>query len=164
MELSLISAAPLTTQAVGQVLSEQAELGDVVILTGDLGAGKTEFVKGYALGLGISESVVSPTFTIVHEYFGREALNHVDAYRLESVQEYLDLGLEERMDSSVTVVEWGELVGSELSPNRLEVVIEFGVKDDTRIITLRPMGDSWLDRLTALAPVLAVITPVEERE
>jgi hypothetical protein len=62
------------------------------------------------------------------------------------------------------VVEWGELVRSELSPNRLEVVIEFGVKDDARIITLRPMGDSWLDRLTALAPVLAVITPVEERE
>lgn len=163
MEVSLVSEAPLTTQAVGQVLSEQAELGDVIILTGDLGAGKTEFVKGYALGLGISESVVSPTFTIVHEYFGREALNHVDAYRLESVQEYLDLGLEERIDSSVTVVEWGELVSDKLLPNRLEVIIKFGAKDDARAITMRPIGESWFDRLTALVPVLAVITPVEER-
>jgi len=153
-ELYLRTSTPESTQALGRAVGEQNIAGDLIVLTGDLGAGKTEFVKGLAVGLGISENVVSPTFTIVREYVGRLALNHVDAYRLERVQEYLDLGLDELADSSVTVVEWGELVRDFLVADRLEAVLVFGAASDERMITLRSQGNEWANRLSALAPAL----------
>lgn len=153
-EICLRSSTAAVTQALGQALGEQSSAGDLIVLSGDLGAGKTELVKGLALGLEIDEKVVSPTFTIVREYVGRLTLNHVDAYRLERAQEYLDLGLEESADSLVTVVEWGELVSEFLVARRLEVVIEFGITSDERIITLRIKDKDWENRLLALAPTL----------
>jgi tRNA threonylcarbamoyladenosine biosynthesis protein TsaE len=126
--------------------------GDVVVLAGDLGSGKTTFAKGIGRGLGVTEPIVSPTFTIVREYEGRVPLVHVDVYRLDHVQELHDLGLEELAgDDAVTMVEWGDVVGALLPQARLEVRLDPGAHDDERRITLVPTGSAWQRRSAALA-------------
>jgi tRNA threonylcarbamoyladenosine biosynthesis protein TsaE len=118
----LRSRSPEETRAAGRALGGVLEAGDVVVLDGQLGAGKTVFAKGIAEGLGVDETVVSPTFTLAREYAGRLRLVHVDVYRLDHVQEFLDLGLEDlAAGDAVTVVEWGEAVAAELPGERLEV-------------------------------------------
>ena len=98
------------TESVGAALGELLREGDLVVLGGDLGAGKTTFVKGVARALGVQEPVTSPTFTIVQEYDGPVPVAHVDIYRLDRVQELHDLGLEELLDDAVVLVEWGDVV------------------------------------------------------
>ena len=128
--------------------------GDVVVLSGDLGAGKTVLAKGIAPpGLGVTEPVVSPTFTIVREYEGDVPLLHLDVYRLDHLQEVIDLGLDELLDGhAVTVVEWGEAVSALLPPDRLEVVLTVPppeeADDDTRVIELHGAA-SWAVRVRA---------------
>ena len=90
------------------LLGERLELGDIVLLTGELGAGKTTFVRGVAKGAGSNADVASPTFQIVRIYPGRLQLAHVDLYRVESSSELRDLGLEELAEQGAVVVEWGE--------------------------------------------------------
>jgi tRNA threonylcarbamoyladenosine biosynthesis protein TsaE len=128
--------------------------GDVVALSGDLGAGKTVFAKGIARALGIVEEVVSPTFTLVREYDGLVPLVHVDVYRLDHLQELHDLGFDELVGGrSVMVVEWGERVSALLPAERLDVLLTAGDDDDTRLVTFEPAGRSWsvrCDALTAL--------------
>lgn len=146
------------TNAVGVRLAELLRPGDVVVLTGDLGSGKTVFAKGIGRGLGVTEPVVSPTFTIVREYEGRLPLQHLDVYRLDQLQEAIDLGLDELLDrGAVTVVEWGEAVGALLPADRLEVLLTIAppeeADDDTRVIELRPAGPSWEARRNALSAV-----------
>jgi tRNA threonylcarbamoyladenosine biosynthesis protein TsaE len=156
MHLCTRSAAE--TAAVGERLAALLRPGDVVVLTGDLGSGKTVLAKGIGAGLGVTEPVVSPTFTIVREYEGDVPLLHLDVYRLDHLQEAIDLGLEELLDEGrVTVVEWGEAIGAVLPPDRLEVVLSVPppeeADDDVRIIELRPAGPSWEARRDALATV-----------
>lgn len=116
----LITTAPAETERAGTLLGERLRQGDVVLLVGELGAGKTTFVRGVARGTGSSSDVASPTFQLVRIYPGRVQLAHVDLYRVESSSELRDLGLDELADGGAVVVEWGE---------RLEVdgaaVIEF---------------------------------------
>lgn len=97
------------TQSLGEKLGRLAEPGDVFLLTGSLGAGKTNLTQGLARGLGVKEYTRSPTFTLVNEYHGRLPLYHVDLYRIESPEEIADLGLEEYLyGRGVTVVEWAD--------------------------------------------------------
>ena len=124
--------------------------GDLVLLVGDLGAGKTAFVQGLARGLGVEEPVTSPTFTIVQEYGGRLPLTHVDVYRLDRVQDLYDLGLEERGDRGVTVVEWGDLVEQAVPAEHLVVRIELGAADTERVLELSCHGPRWRGRQDAL--------------
>jgi tRNA threonylcarbamoyladenosine biosynthesis protein TsaE len=125
--------------------------GDVVLLGGELGAGKTVFAKGIARALGIAEPVVSPTFTIVREYEGRLRLVHVDVYRIDRVQELHDLGFDDLLgDDSVAVVEWGDRVRAVLPPDCLEVVLDAGDDEDTRLVRLACRGRSWRTRADAL--------------
>jgi tRNA threonylcarbamoyladenosine biosynthesis protein TsaE len=129
--------------------------GDVVVLTGDLGAGKTVLAKGIAAGLGVTEPVVSPTFTIVREYEGDVPLQHLDVYRLDHLQEVIDLGLDELLDGhAVTVVEWGEAVSALLPADRLEVSLMLlppeEADDDTRVVELHGVGATWAARAHAL--------------
>ena len=120
--MELCSRSAGETEALGARLAELLNAGDVVVLTGDLGTGKTVLAKGIGRGLGVTEPIVSPTFTIVREYEGDIPLQHLDVYRLDHLQEAIDLGLDELLDGdAVTVIEWGEAVGALLPPDRLEV-------------------------------------------
>jgi tRNA threonylcarbamoyladenosine biosynthesis protein TsaE len=129
--------------------------GDVVALSGDLGAGKTVFAKGIARALGIHEEVVSPTFTLVREYEGAVPLVHVDVYRLDHLQELYDVGFDELIGGrSVMVVEWGDRVSALLPVERLDVVLTPGDDDDDRLVTFEPAGRSWMVRGDALAALV----------
>jgi tRNA threonylcarbamoyladenosine biosynthesis protein TsaE len=130
------------THAVGVRLAECLGPGDVVALTGELGAGKTCFTQGLARGLGVTGRVVSPTFVLVNEYRGRLPVHHVDAYRTESLTELLDLGLDELFSGDgVTVVEWADKLVPLLPARAIHVHIG-GVGDEPRIITIRHPADA----------------------
>lgn len=126
------------TEALGRRLGQVLQPGAVVAFTGDLGAGKTAFTRGLARGLGISERVTSPTFTIVNEYEGgRLPLFHFDMYRLGSADELFDIGWEDYLArGGVCAVEWSENVSDALDNDCLRVDIRRGENDDQRIITI----------------------------
>jgi len=139
------------TRELGAALTVVLTPGDVVLLAGDLGAGKTTLTQGLARGLGIDEQVTSPTFVLMRSYQGRLALVHVDAYRLEHLQEVIDLGLPEMLDEgSLAVIEWGDVVAPVLPPDFLEVRLEYAEADDERRFRLRTAGNRWAARQTAL--------------
>lgn len=136
------TASEEETIALGAELARQWPLPAVVVLTGNLGAGKTTLVKGIAEGLGVTgrDEVSSPTFPLIHEYGDRGQLAHVDLYRLETVEEVESLGLEEIMArAGLTVLEWAERFPSILPRERIEVVIESHA-DDSRTIEVREPG------------------------
>ena len=103
-----VSRSPAETEAAGERFGKRLRAGDLVLLTGDLGAGKTTFVRGAARGIGSSAPVASPTFQLVRVYAGRVQLAHVDLYRIESPSELSELGLDELLDQGAVVVEWGD--------------------------------------------------------
>jgi tRNA threonylcarbamoyladenosine biosynthesis protein TsaE len=151
--VKLRTATAEQTRALGAAIAPLLEPGDVVVLAGDLGAGKTTFAQGLARGLGVEGPVTSPTFTLVQEYQGRLPVAHVDVYRLERFQELHDLGLEELLDGpAVTVVEWGDAVAQILPVDRLVVRIEQTATDDTRTFVFEAEGPRW--RARDLAGVL----------
>ena len=125
------------TEAVGEALATTLSPGTVIAFTGDLGAGKTAFTRGLARGLGISERVTSPTFTIVNEYEGgRLPLFHFDMYRLESSEELFDIGWEDYLRrGGVCAVEWSEKVADALV-GALRVDIRRGEGERDRVITM----------------------------
>jgi tRNA threonylcarbamoyladenosine biosynthesis protein TsaE len=102
------TSSPEETEAAGEELAAILAVGDLLLLAGELGAGKTTFVRGLARGLGIKAGVQSPTFQLVRVYPGRIQLAHVDLYRLESGAELVDLGLDDLLDQGVVAVEWGD--------------------------------------------------------
>ena len=106
----LISSSSAETERAGMLLGERLRPGDVVLLTGGLGAGKTTFVRGVAQGTGSRADVASPTFQLVRVYPGRVQLAHIDLYRVENSAELADLGLEELADEGAVVVEWGDRI------------------------------------------------------
>ncbi len=139
--------SPADTQSLAAALAGVLEPGDLVLLMGELGAGKTAFVQGLARGLGVDEPVTSPTFTIVHEYEGRVRLAHVDVYRLERVQDLYDLGFDELVDDGrVTVVEWGDRIEHLVPTEHLVVRIEPGAADNERVLELTYHGARWHER------------------
>ena len=128
-------------------LAAACRAGDLIILIGDLGAGKTTFVQGLGRGLGVSQAVTSPTFVIsrVHESVADLDLVHVDAYRLESAVDVDDLDLDVTLVDCVTVVEWGEGKVEHLSPDRLDVRIyrSDDEGDEIRRVTFTGYGHRW---------------------
>jgi tRNA threonylcarbamoyladenosine biosynthesis protein TsaE len=131
------TTTPAETEAAGARLALDLGSGDVVALTGDLGAGKTCFTQGIARGLGVQGRVVSPTFVLVNEYRGRLPVHHVDAYRTESLTELLELGLDELFSGDgVTVVEWADKLTPLLPARTIRVHID-GVGDEPRRISIR---------------------------
>jgi tRNA threonylcarbamoyladenosine biosynthesis protein TsaE len=139
------------TRELGATIAAVVTPGDVVLLAGDLGAGKTTLAQGFARGLGITEQVTSPTFVLMRPYEGRLSLVHVDAYRLEQLQEVIDLGLPEMLDDgAVAIIEWGDVVAPALPPDFLELRLEYRESEDERGIHLRTAGQRWAARRTAL--------------
>jgi len=106
--LDTITGSPAETEAAGEQFGRELRQGDLVLLAGDLGAGKTTFVRGVARGAGSSAHVASPTFQLVRVYAGPLQIAHVDLYRLEVASELEDLGLEELLDQGAVLVEWGD--------------------------------------------------------
>jgi tRNA threonylcarbamoyladenosine biosynthesis protein TsaE len=114
------------TKALAAALAELARPGDLLLLAGDLGAGKTAFTQGFGAALGVDGPITSPTFTLVNTYEGRLELNHLDVYRLEALSEVLDLGVPEMLDEGgVTVIEWGDAVAPALPADYLEIRFTF---------------------------------------
>lgn len=142
------------TRALAALLGGIVRPGAVLLLEGDLGAGKTTFVKGLAQGMGIDpDDVRSPTFTLIHEYEGDMSLYHFDAYRLADAEEFIELGAEEYLSSDgVTAIEWGDRVRDELPRARLDIAITAGDADggSTRRIAFRPLGDEAARWVAAL--------------
>ena len=152
MEREVRWATTDDTQDFGRRLGSLLRGGDVLVLTGDLGAGKTTLTQGIAEGLGVRGPITSPTFVIARVHpslVGGPALVHVDAYRLGSAIELDDLDLDADLDASVTVVEWGAGLAEQLSESRLELNL---TGDDVRTAHLVGVGDRWDDVLDAVAP------------
>ena len=147
MKREHILPEPAHTVALGRELADILRPGDLVVLVGPLGAGKTALTQGIGAGLGVREPVTSPTFVIsrVHRD-GRVPLVHVDAYRLGSVADVDDLDLDASTDESVTVVEWGQGLVERLTDEHLEVRLERR-EDDVRTAVLVPHGPGWEERL-----------------
>lgn len=161
--LSIETHSPEQTGALAGELALRAEPGDVLILVGDLGAGKTAFSKAYGAALGVDEPMTSPTFTLAREYQGRLTLNHLDVYRLDQMSEVLDLDLPDLLDAGgVVLIEWGDAIIPMLPADFLEVRFTFGEQDDDRKIELTPVGERWQDRVLILNELLTAL--IEERE
>lgn len=120
------AADAAATRAFGEALGRVLEAGDLVLLSGDLGAGKTTFVAGLGVGLELPDRVTSPTFTLVHHHTGRLRLAHADLYRIEAADQLVDLGLEDLLDGeTVVVVEWGDRLPADLSRDALAISFTF---------------------------------------
>ena len=129
------------TRALGAALAGVCLGGDLIVLTGDLGAGKTTFTQGLASGLGVEAAVTSPTFTLAHRYEGSLVVNHLDVYRLEHLSEVTDLGLPELLDGeAVTLIEWGEAIAPALPSSYLQVRLALGAADDDRRVAFEAVG------------------------
>jgi tRNA threonylcarbamoyladenosine biosynthesis protein TsaE len=147
MHLELASPTAEDTRAIGAALAPLLSPGDVIALTGELGAGKTTLVQGIAGALAYDGAVTSPTFTLVREYRTPTLpLVHADVYRLDRVQDALDLGLDETAEDGVLLIEWGDAVDALLPAERLVVELSVPGEDDARRIALRSEGTAWQTR------------------
>jgi tRNA threonylcarbamoyladenosine biosynthesis protein TsaE len=156
MFIEIETETPDRTRELGQALASLLQPRDTVVLTGDLGAGKTTLVQGIGLGLGVEDHVASPTFTLIREYSGRLDVAHVDVYRLERVQDVVDLALDELGGPDrVLLVEWGDAVSDLLPEDRLRVELTTARPDsETRRIAITPQGGSWAGRWERLEHAL----------
>jgi tRNA threonylcarbamoyladenosine biosynthesis protein TsaE len=153
-ELVLHAPDEAATRAIAAALAGLLEPGDVVGLTGDLGAGKTRFVQGAAAALGVEEPVVSPTFMLVRSYQGSVPVQHVDAYRLDGSAELEDLGLEEVLPpDAVAFVEWADRVAGALPPSWLELAFH-ARPDEVREIRVLAHGAAWPRRFDRIRSAL----------
>lgn len=151
------TSSPDQTRDLAGAVAALAEGGDIFVLAGDLGTGKTMWVKGFAAALGVTEAVTSPTFTLVRPYEGAHLrLLHADVYRLDFLSEVVDLGLVEQLDDrAVACIEWGDLAEPALPADFLEIRLEPGHGDDDRELTLRPVGPRWHARAAQLEQAVA---------
>lgn len=143
------SRAPEETERIGAILAGRLRAGDIVLLKGDLAAGKTTLVKAVAAGLGSTDVVTSPTFALAQFYrTPGSSILHIDAYRLADVPEYRDLALDEYAEQSITLIEWGEKIASEF-PCHLEIDFQQGGGDE-RTLTFASDCDRWTAEMPAL--------------
>ena len=148
---TIVASDPAATTELGRALGAVARAGDLVCLWGELGAGKTHLAKAFGAGLGVTETITSPSFILMAEYLGRLPLFHVDPYRLVSAEDALQGGLlDERQSTGVTLIEWPERLGDALPPDRLDVRIE-GTGDEPRSITLEASSERYRRYLEAVA-------------
>lgn len=166
---------PAATQDLAAALVDCLRDGDLIVLTGDLGAGKTCFTQGLGRGLHIADRITSPTFTLASVYDGDLRLNHLDVYRLDDVGETLDLDLPELLEDGVTVIEWGEQIDAVLPTERLTIELRYrpitdadgpddaseGDADDDRQLIFTIEGPSWVERRASLAHAISpwAVTP-----
>jgi tRNA threonylcarbamoyladenosine biosynthesis protein TsaE len=148
--MTIVLPTAADTRAFGTGLARVLRAGDLVVLTGPLGAGKTVLAQGIGAGLGVSGAVVSPTFVIARLHPGPVPLVHVDAYRLGSIAEVDDLDLDVDTADAITVVEWGHGLVEQLAEARLEIVLARHDGSEQRTADLQPYGGDWAQRLRGL--------------
>lgn len=152
---SVSSTSAAQTRAIGAGIARLLRAGDVVLLVGSLGAGKTTLVKGLVAALGGTETATSPTFTLAHTYRTTPPVTHVDLWRLERLQEVVDLALEEALDEGgVVLAEWGEAAEPLYGTDALVVRLGWGEADDERSVTFETRGASWTARAGPLGEAL----------
>jgi len=155
--VQLVSTSPEATRAFAASLAGVAEPGDVICLWGELGAGKTVFAKGFGAGLGVRDTISSPSFVLMGEYAGRLPLFHIDLYRLGSAREVVEGGLlDDRQSTGVVLIEWPDRLGDALPDDRVDVRIDGGA-DEPR--TLRLEGHGALDGRYLAAARAAGVRP-----
>jgi tRNA threonylcarbamoyladenosine biosynthesis protein TsaE len=156
MKITATTKSADDTRELAAALAGLVQPGDTVLLAGDLGAGKTTFTQGFGLALGAEGPITSPTFTLVRHYTEADPpLLHADVYRIEHLQEIIDLGLSELLDDgAVAVVEWGDVAAPVLAPDFLEIRIEFEGGDDERRFLFRAVGPRWAARAAAVGRAL----------
>ena len=156
--LRIISGSPEETQEVGRIIGEQAQPGDIYLLTGPLGAGKTCLTQGIARGLGVTGYVRSPTFVLMSRYQGRLTLHHVDLYRIGGPLEAWDLGLEEQLSSGgVCVVEWADRAPEVFPEDAIWADLDHMGDGNQRILSF----PEWPDRYNTLLSRLAAAYPLD---
>lgn len=158
--ITATTTSPEATRELAAAIADLVRGGDVLLLAGELGAGKTCFTQGLGRGLGVDEQITSPTFTLMRPYDGRLRLLHCDVYRLEHLQEIVDLGISELVDDeAVAVIEWGDMAEPVLPADFLEIRITYDDVDDetdpARRLDIRPVGAAWAHRAAALTAALA---------
>lgn len=153
------------THAIAGAVAALARVGDMIVLAGEMGAGKTAFAQGFGRALGVTEPITSPTFTLVHSYdCGKVTLHHADLYRLERMAELADLALAELAEfGGIVLVEWGDVAGAALG-DHLEVRLDLdldgdglggdGFREDLRMIEIIPVGGEWATRWDRLSRAL----------
>ncbi len=156
---SVTTACAAQTRFVAESLAPLLVDGDLIVLAGDLGAGKTCFTQGLGVGLGIEDRITSPTFTLANRYDGRLGLDHLDVYRLDDLAETLDLDLPELLETGVTVIEWGEQIEPVLPVDRLTIRLLLGDGDDDRELRFEPGSPRWLERIGPLASLAERLPP-----
>lgn len=148
--LEVASDGEEETRAIGERLGRALRRGDIVLLSGDLGSGKTCLAQGIGRGLDCSSPVNSPSFVLMNEYAGRETLYHVDLYRVEDVEELDDLGLWDYAERGVLVIEWPERGASLLPGDGLVVELRYGDRERQRKLCFLPRGSRGGELLAAL--------------
>lgn len=135
------------THALAADLARVAQRGDLILLNGGIGSGKTAFAQGFAAALGVQEHVTSPSF-VVHAMYesGRLPMSHFDLYRLEDPLSVAHLGIEEYIDDGVTLIEWADR-SSGFAPPYLTIAFDLGARDDERIAKIAATGNAWRERL-----------------
>lgn len=152
--LQLRASTLADTHAIAAAIAGLSRTGDLVVLAGEMGAGKTAFAKGFGAALGVTEPITSPTFTLVHSYdAGRITLHHADIYRLSTHHEVADLALAELLEyDGIVLLEWGDVVAQSLGEHLLVQLVADLDDDDVRHVTISGTGRSWAmrwDRLVA---------------
>lgn len=143
--MNRVTTSLAETDSLAADVAALAKPGDLIVLVGGLGAGKTRFVQGFARAMGVDEPVTSPTFALVHNYAGEVPIVHADLYRMVSEHEVLDLGLDEALaDGAIALVEWGDIAAGVLSPDRLTITIT-DVDETSRAFDI----DGWTERWSA---------------
>lgn len=147
------------THGVADAIAQLSRTGDIIVLAGEMGAGKTAFAQGFGVALGVDEPITSPTFTLVHTYdTGRVTLHHADLYRLDRLSEVSDLALHEMVDEDgVMLVEWGD-VAAELLGDHLEVFLRHNPEhaENERSVVVHSVGTQWASRLERLKTALTL--------
>lgn len=147
--LQLRSTSPADTQAIAAVLGGMARAGDIIVLAGDMGAGKTAFAQGFGAAMGVTDHMTSPTYNLVHSHptAGRLVLHHADLYRLSTQHEVADLAFAELAESGgVIVVEWGDVVASSFGDHLMVSIEPVEDADDERLLNVQAFGRSWAGR------------------
>ncbi len=153
--LLIYTSSPAETLQLGQMMATLLRPGDVVCLTGDLGAGKTLLTKGLAAGLGITEDVTSPTFTVLQVYEAKTPVYHFDLYRLENAEELVDIGFDEFVfGGGISIIEWADKFSYCMPEQYLHVAITHGTSPETRAIQIQARGthyESLVEELKKIA-------------